>query len=403
MDKVAIVGAGLAGFTVARKLRSLGFAGSISLFGDEGEFPYNRPPLSKDYLSGEQDRESLHLQPQSYYQDNRIEVFPTKKVLSIDASARKLRCSDGEAFYDALALTTGAVVRQLQDELTAGLSGVHSLRGLADATTIASTFNTARHVLVVGGGYIGLEMAATAVKKKLGVTLIEAAPRILARVAAAPTSDYFRELHRAHGVDIREGVSLVRLTGEGHVSGAVLSDGTHVAADCVSVGIGVLPNSTLAEKAGLAVQSGIRTNEYCQTSDPSIWAAGDCATFPCNGQLTHLESVGNAIDMAECVAENILGAGRAYVPKPWFWSDQYDTRLQIAGLGTGYDRIVVRPGAKNNAVSHWYYKGDRLLAADVMNESKSYMVAKRLIEIGRSPEARLIADKNVDLKTFLAS
>ncbi len=295
--------------------------------------------------------------------------------------------------------------------MTGGLQGVYGLRDLRDADNIAKAFENAKNVLVVGGGYIGLELAAAAIKKDLNVTLVEAAPRILQRVAAEPTSDYFRQLHQSKGVDIREDVGLQRLVsdgqlsgeqvGNGKVSGAELSDGSTVEADCVLVGVGIVPNTTLAEDAGIEINGGIQTDEHCRTSDPSIWAAGDCASFPNNGGWLRLESVGNAIDMGECVAENLMGGERIYVAKPWFWSDQYEARLQIAGLGTGHDQIVMRPGEKEGAISHWYYGAGKLLAVDAVNDSKAYMVGRRLIEAGRTPDPALVVDVETKLTALL--
>ena len=252
---------------------------------------------------------------------------------------------------------------------------------------------------MVGGGYIGLEAAAVCAKLGLTVTLVEAAERILQRVAAPETSAWFRDLHRARGVDLREGTGLVRLLGEGHVTGAELADGTTLDVDMVIVGVGIAPATELAEGCGLEVLNGIAVDSHGRTSDPSIWAAGDCASFPHGAGRIRLESVGNAIDMGELVAENIMGAGRSYVPKPWFWSDQYDVKLQIAGLNTGYDRIVVRRDGE--ALSHWYYEGDTLLAVDAMNDSRAYMVGKRLIEGGRTPDPEAVADPETQLKALL--
>jgi 3-phenylpropionate/trans-cinnamate dioxygenase ferredoxin reductase subunit len=223
--------------------------------------------------------------------------------------------------------------------------------------------------------------------------------RILQRVAAPETSEYFRALHRRHGVDIREGCGLTKVTGEDRVRGAELTDGTQLDVDFVVVGVGITPDTVLAEQAGLAVDNGIAVDEEGRTSDPAIWAAGDCASFPQGAGRMRLESVGNAIDMAELVAENMMGAGKPYVAKPWFWSDQYDVKLQIAGLSIGYDDIVTR--RDGDAVSFWYYRGDRLLAVDAMNDSRAYMVGKRLIEAGRSPDKAVIADATADLKPLL--
>ncbi|MCB2157952.1 MAG: FAD-dependent oxidoreductase, partial [Rhodobacteraceae bacterium] len=237
-------------------------------------------------------------------------------------------------------------------------------------------------------------------KLGLEVTLVEMAPRILQRVASPETSAWFRNVHGDHGVKILEGTGLERLLGEDRVSAARLSDGTELAVDFVIVGVGIAPATELAEAAGLAIDNGIRTDEQGRTSDPSIWAAGDCASFPYRGGRLRLESVGNAIDQAEVVAENMLGAAKPYEAKPWFWSDQYDVKLQIAGLNTGYDRIVTRRG-EGDAVSFWYYQGDRLLALDAMNDSRAYMVGKRLIEMGKSPDPAAVENPATDLKALL--
>ena len=237
--------------------------------------------------------------------------------------------------------------------------------------------------------------------RKLGVsvTLVEMSERILQRVACAETSDYVRALHAEHGADIREGVGLERLLGEGHVTGAVLSDGTELDVDFVIAGVGIVPGDALAGDAGMALENGIATDALGRTDVAGVWAAGDCASFPHGGAQMRLESVGHAIDHAELVAENIMGAGKTYTPKPWFWSDQYDLKLQIAGLGSGHDRVVVRHDG--DAVSHWYYAGDRLLAVDALNDPRSYMIGKRLIEAGKHPAPELIADPDTDMKALL--
>jgi 3-phenylpropionate/trans-cinnamate dioxygenase ferredoxin reductase subunit len=273
------------------------------------------------------------------------------------------------------------------------------VRTLKDVDDMAPSFKEGARVLIVGGGFIGLVAAAVSAKLGLKVTLVEASERILQRVAAPETSDYFRDLHRTHNVDIREGTGLARLIGDDHVSGAELVDGSTLEVDFVIVGVGITPASALAEAAGIEIDNGIKTNLRGQTSDPSIWAAGDCASFPLNGEQIRLESVGNAVDQAELVADNIMGAARDYVAKPWFWSDQYDVKLQIAGLNTGYDRVVVRDTGDTR--SHWYYQGDRLLAVDAMNDPRGYMVGKRLIEAGKSPDPAAVADPETELKALL--
>jgi 3-phenylpropionate/trans-cinnamate dioxygenase ferredoxin reductase subunit len=278
---------------------------------------------------------------------------------------------------------------------------VHVVRDLRDVDAMASKFVTAARVLIVGGGYIGLEAAAVAATKGLKVTLVEMADRILQRVAAPETSDLFRNLHRFHGVDLREGVGLEQILGDPAVTGATLTDGATLELDFIIAGVGIAPATSLAQAAGLAIDNGIKTDALGQTSDPHIWAAGDCASLPYHGGRIRLESVQNAIDQAETVAENILGAARPYCPMPWFWSDQYDVKLQIAGLNTGYDRVITRTGEKPGAISFWYYHATTLLAVDAANDPRAYMIGKRLIAAGISPAPATIADPQTDLKGLL--
>jgi 3-phenylpropionate/trans-cinnamate dioxygenase ferredoxin reductase subunit len=400
MGGIVVVGAGQAGASLAAKLRAEGYAGPLTLVGDEPVPPYQRPPLSKKYLLGEMEVERLYLRPLSFYAEQGIDLRLGVPVTAIDRAARTITLGGEALGWDQLALTTGALPRRLPAAAGGALAGVHVVRKLADVDGMAPAFAPGRRVVIVGGGYIGLEAAAVAAGRGLRVTLIEAAPRILARVAAPETADWFRALHTRHGVEILEGAALERLTGEGHVTGARLADGREIAADFVIVGIGILPDTRLAEAAGLALDNGIATDAFGRTSDPAIWAAGDCASFPHGGGRLRLESVPNAIDMAEAVAANMLGAGKPYVPAPWFWSDQYDVKLQIAGLNAGHDRIVVREGA-GGARSHWYFAGDRLLSVDAMNDPRAYMVGKRLIEAGRSADPAVLADPSADLKALL--
>ncbi|CUH78428.1 NAD(P)/FAD-dependent oxidoreductase [Tropicibacter naphthalenivorans] len=400
MAKVVVVGGGQAASSCVARLRAKGFEGTITLIGEEPVVPYQRPPLSKAYLLGDMELERLYLRPQAFYEDNGIDLHLNELATGIDTDAKTVQAGDHAHDYDHLVLCTGSAPRRLPAAIGGDLEGVFVVRTLADVDAMEPRFTKGARVLIVGGGYIGLEAAAVAAKLGLKVTLVEAADRILQRVAAQQTSDYFRDLHTSHGVDIREGVGLSKLTGEGAVTGAELADGTTLEVDFVIVGVGITPTSGLAEAAGLELDNGIAVNAQCQTSDPSIWAAGDCASFVHNGTRMRLESVGNAIDMGELVADNIMGAGRDYVAKPWFWSDQYDTKLQIAGLNAGYDKIVTRKGA-GDEVSFWYYAGDKLLAVDAMNDSRAYMVGKRLIEGGKSPAAEAVADASTDLKALL--
>ncbi len=401
MAGIVVIGAGQAGASCVAKLRALGYEGSLTLIGQEPTPPYQRPPLSKKYLLGEMELERLFLRPESYYAENGIDLRLNETVTAIDRHDRVVIAGGQSVPYDDLVLTTGSVPRRLPASAGGDLDGVYTVRDLWDVDRMAPEFTEGRRVLIVGGGYIGLEAAAVAASRGLGVTLVEMADRILQRVAARETSDYFRALHARHGVDIREGVGLDTLLGKGRVEGARLTDGSRIEADFVIVGVGITPATALAEAAGLEIENGIKVDAQGRTSDAHIWAAGDCASFPHEGQRIRLESVPNAIDMAECVAENIMGAGKTYVPQPWFWSDQYDVKLQIAGLNTGYDRVVTRPGDGAGQVSFWYYRGGRLLAVDAMNAPRAYMVGKRLIDAGKSADPEVVADPESDLKALL--
>lgn len=399
MAGIVIIGAGQAAASMAAKLRSLGYVGAVTIVGEEPAAPYQRPPLSKGYLLGEMGLDRLTLRADDFWADHGITLRTGTRAIAIDRAAKTVRLVTGEVLaYDQLALTTGATPRRLPAAIGGALAGVHVVRALADVDAMAPAFVQGARLVVVGGGYIGLEAAAVARKLGLAVTLIEAAPRILGRVASAETADAIRALHQGHGVEIIEGVGLTRLTGTDRVTGADLADGRHIPADVVVVGIGVAPETALAEAAGLKVENGIAVDALGRTSDQAIWAAGDCAAFQGPEGRMRLESVGNAIDMAEQVAANMLGAGQPYLPKPWFWSDQFDAKLQIAGLNTGYTSVVTR---RAEGQSFWYYRGDKLIAVDALNDARAYMIGKRLIEAGRSAPPDLVADPAADLKALL--
>ncbi|WP_050528020.1 NAD(P)/FAD-dependent oxidoreductase [Pseudorhodobacter aquimaris] len=400
MTHTVVIGAGQAGASLVAKSRSLGETGRITLIGAETVPPYQRPPLSKAYLLGEMPAERLFLRPEEFYAEHDIALRLGTTVTAIDPVAKTIRLGDEVLRYDRLALTTGSSPRRLPAAMGGDLQGVFTLRDLADVDAMQPYFIPGKRLVIVGGGYIGLEGAAVAAKLGLKVTLLEMAPRILQRVAAAETSDFFRNLHRSHGVKILEGTGLDRLLGGPHVTGARLSDGQEIAADFVMVGVGINPNTALAEAAGLVIDNGIATDALGRTSAPDIWAAGDCASFPVPNGRMRLESVPHAIERAECVATNMLGAAKDYVPAPWFWSDQYDIKLQIAGLNSGYDNIITR--RTEGAVSFWYYQGDRLLAVDAMNDPRAFMVAKRLLAMGKSPDPARVSDPATELKTLLA-
>lgn len=400
MSGIVVVGAGQAGSSLVARLRNQGYDGPVTLIGSEPVPPYQRPPLSKAYLLGDLTVERLFLRPESFYADQNITLRLGATVTGIDPEKKTIQFGEEDLGYDQLALTTGSAPRRLPAAIGGDLDGVFVVRTLADVDAMAPDVREGARALIVGGGYIGLEAAAVAAKKGMSVVLVEMADRILQRVASPETSDYFRALHTSHGVDIREGVGLARLLGDGRVTGAELSDGTTLDVDLVIVGVGIAPETRLAELAGLDIDNGVKTDAQGRSSDPHIWAAGDCCSFPYKGGRLRLESVPNAIDQAECVADNMLGAGKDYVATPWFWSDQYDVKLQIAGLNSGYDRIVERR-TNEQCVSFWYFAGDRLLAVDAMNDPRSYMVAKRLIEAEKSPDPSVVADPAADLKSLL--
>lgn len=402
MSGTIIIGAGQAGASAAAKLRNLGYDDDITLIGAESAPPYQRPPLSKKYMLGEMDLERLYLRPIDYYESNNITLRLGTKVDAIDTATKSITIQDETLSYDNLILTTGSWPRRLPAKIGGDLRGVYYMRDLADADAMADEFQEGRRALIIGGGYIGLEAAAVAAKKGVKVTLVEMADRILQRVAAPQTSDFFRAAHAAQGVDIREGVGLDHLIDHnGRVGAAKLSDGSEIEIDFAIVGVGIIPASELAEAAGITLDNGIMVDEFGRTSAPNVYAAGDCASLPFRGDRIRLESVQNAIDQAENVAANIMGQNIPYAPMPWFWSDQYDIKLQIAGLNRGYDAVYARREPESDAPSYWYYRGETLLAVDAINDSRAYMVGKRLIEMGASPAPKEVMDPNTNLKELL--
>ena len=402
MEKVIIVGGGQAAASLAHKMRSLGFDGALTMMCEEKTPPYQRPPLSKKYLLGEMALERLYLRPEHYYVEQNITLHLGERVNAIDRQNNEIITEKGQYAYDRLVLATGSTPRRLPAHLGGTLENVFSVRDLKDADSLAPHMKEGKRLLIIGGGYIGLEAAAVAAARGMDVTLIEMSERILQRVAAPQTSDYFRSLHQSHGVTIKEQTGLTRLLGQnGQVVGAELSDGSTLEIDLAILGIGITPATNLAQDCGLAFENGIRVDALGRSSDPNIWAAGDCCSFPYKDGYLRLESVPNAIDQAEVIAQNIMGAEIAYIPKPWFWSDQYDVKLQIAGLNTGYDKIIERKNPTLLSQSFWYYAQDTLVAVDAMNDPRAYMVAKKLIESGLTPDPALVEDASSNLKDLL--
>ena len=379
-EHIAIVGAGQAAASLALRLRHGGYSGALTIYGDEPHPPYQRPPLSKAYLKREWTVDRLYLRPAEFWSGLGVDVVTGAPVTALDPGARTLEVGGRSVAWTKLALATGTRPRPLPPEF-AGLSGVYELRSLADADRLAGEIRPGRRLLVLGGGYVGLETAAVAAKAGLTVTVVERAARILERVACAETSDAICALHAGHGVRILEGRSVAGVEArDGAVAAVALDDGTRLDVDAVLVGIGVLPRDELARAAGITCENGIMVDVHGRTSAPGIWAVGDCASFPFQGLPTRLESVQNAVDQAECVADDMLGHTRDYAPVPWFWSDQYDMKLQIVGLNRGYDSVLRRRSERGESL--WYFRDGRMIAVDALNDARTYMAAKKLLEAG---------------------
>src|SRR3954470_1551776 len=399
-----IIGAGHAGFQLAASLRQAGFSGPVCLINDEAHLPYQRPPLSKAYLKGSGGPDSLMFRPDKFYRDQTIELIHDRAV-AIDRAAHKVMLASGKALdYGHLALATGARNRLL-DIPNANLSDVRYLRILDDSEVLRPLLATKRHVVVIGAGFIGLEFAATARIKGLEVDVLELGPRVMARAVTAEVSDYFQSQHRAAGIRIHLGVQATSIESDGtNVTGVSLSDGRHLPADLIVVGVGVLPNIELAAEARLPVAAGIIVDEYLSTADTDISAIGDCALFKSRrfGGSQRLESVQNATDHARCLAARLTGDRKAYDSHPWFWSDQGEDKLQIAGLTTGYDRVVLRGDPAKKAFSAFCYKGDSLLGIESINRAGDHMFGRRLFGLDRSITPEQAADESFDLKGALA-
>ena len=401
---VIIVGAGHGGYQVAASLRQAGFSGRVCLINDEAHLPYQRPPLSKAYIKGSAGPESLMFRPEKFYQDQAIELVAGHAV-SIDRAGRKVLLASGATLpYGHLVLATGARNRLL-DLPNANLPDVRYLRILDESEALRKIMPSKTRVVVIGAGFIGLEFAATARIKGLEVDVLELAPRVMARAVTAEVSEYFQARHREAGIRIHLGVQATSIEAEGgQVTGVSLSDGRHLPADLVVVGVGVLPKIELAAEAGLPVAAGIIVDEYLSTADPNISAIGDCALFnsPRFGGSLRLESVQNATDQARCLAARLTGDSKVYDGQPWFWSDQGDDKLQIAGLTTGYDRVVMRGDPAKRAFSAFCYKGDRLLGIESINRAGDHMFGRRLQAMDRSITPEQAADESFDLKSALA-
>ena len=404
-DDIVIVGAGQAGVQAAASLRAEGFAGRLTMFGEEPFPPYQRPPLSKSYLAGEFERERLFLKPESFFSENRCDLHLGAKVERIASDECEIQLANGtQVPYGKLLLATGARARHIAAP-GSELSGIHYLRGIEDVDHLRPLMCPGNRLVVVGGGYIGLEVAAIGVKHGLRVTVLEAAGRVMERAVSAPLSKFYQEMHAANGVDIILDHSVEGFEGRRRVE-RVISAQENFAADFVLVGIGVVPNSEIAEHAGLETDNGIVVDAYTRTSDSNIFAAGDCTNHPTfflgrDSGRARLESVQNAIDQAKHAALAMIGRPKPYREVPWFWSDQYDLKLQIAGLADPGDMIVVRGDPKEKKFAVFHLRGGVLAAVEAVNAAPEYIVGRKLIATGKKIDVRELADTSVHMKSFV--
>lgn len=398
-----VVGAGQAGAELAISLRQNGWAGAIKLIGDEGHLPYRRPPLSKAFLAGQIEAEALLIKPAAVYEKNGIELLLSSPATALDTQAHTLTLANGDCLsYSKLALTTGGRVRRLPVQ-GADKANVFTLRGVEDARRLREYFVPGKRLVIVGGGYIGLEVAAVAVRAGLAVSLLEAAPRVLARVTVPEISQFYERVHREQGVQLRTSVGIERIDGGELAEAVVLSDGERIPCDFVLVGIGLIPNVELAQFGGLAVDNGIVVDLACRTSDADIVAAGDCTQHDNGflGRRFRLESVQNANDQARVAAATLAGKDAAYQAVPWFWSDQYDLKLQTVGISAGFDRFVLRGDPDAGNFAGFYLKEGVVIAVDTVSRPQEFSQAKILVSRRASVTAERLADESVALKQIV--
>lgn len=398
---VLIVGAGHGGAQAAIMLRQQKFEGSIAMIGEEPEIPYERPPLSKEYFAGEKPFERIQIRPEKFWEERQVTMLLGKRVASVDPEAHQVTTNAGETIgYGKLIWATGGAPRMLPIE-GGNLSGVQGVRTRADADAMKAASETASQVVVIGGGYIGLEAAAVLSKFGKKVVLLEALPRVLARVAGEPLSRFYEAEHRAHGVDVRLGVSVEAIEGQERATGVRLADGEVIPADLVIVGIGIVPAVEPLIAAGAEGGNGVAVDTMCRTSLPDIYAIGDCAAHVnafADSAVIRLESVQNANDMANTAAKAICGDEQPYHAVPWFWSNQYDLKLQTVGISSGHDDLVVRGEPEARSFSVVYLKGGRVVALDCVNATKDYVQGRALVIAGSTIEKADLADASRPLK-----
>lgn len=401
---VLIIGASQAGAQVAMSLRELGATCPVTLVGAEHHLPYQRPPLSKAFLSGKAEADTLLLRPADFYARQEIEVVTGEWIdsVSLDGAGGTATAASGRTFdFDRLAITVGGTPRRLPVP-GADLGNVFYLRDLSDATALRASLEKARRVVVVGGGFVGLEAAAVANALGKQVTVVEALDRLMARAVAPLVSEFYADAHRRRGVDILLGTGVVGMSGDTTVSSVELSDGSSLPADVVLVGIGLIAHTELAEQLGLEVSgAGIVVDAHARTSRPEVVAAGDCTTLRAGDSLLRIESVANAIAQGRAAAASLAGVDGPLTAVPWFWSDQADLKLQIAGLSTGYDDVVLRGDPRGEAFSALYYRDGDLIAIDAINTPRDYMAVRRVLELGGSVPRHAAGDLGIELKSFL--
>jgi len=398
-EKVVIAGAGHAAGQVVASLKQQKFAGQIVLVGDEPYLPYQRPPLSKKFLSGDLSAERLYVKPASFYEDPQVELRLATRISEIDRDNKTLKTNNGDIAYDKLILALGSRVRRLDIE-GADLDGVHYLRNIADVDGIHAELQNKKHAVIVGAGYIGLEVAAVIRQLGLDVTVVEMADRVMSRVVSPEISDFYQIEHTSQGVKLRLSTGITAFRGDGHIDAVETADGELIPADFVVIGVGIVPNTELASHADIIVADGIVVNDQCQTNDPDIYAVGDCTSHPNSiyGRQLRLESVHNAVEQAKTAASNICGKQSHYAQVPWFWSDQYDLKLQIAGLSTGYDDVVIRGNPADRSFACLYLKDGKLIATDAVNSPREFVQSKALIAARTVVDRDKLADTEVQLK-----
>ncbi len=400
VEKVVIVGAGHAAGQLIASLKQRKFAGDIVLIGDEPYLPYQRPPLSKKFLAGELAADRLYVKPESFYEDSQIEVRLETRVTEIDRERKILKTdSDDEIQYDKLILALGSRVRQIPID-GADLDGVHYLRSIADVDGIRDEIGNKKNAVIVGAGYIGLEVAAVIRQLGLDVTVVEVADRVMSRVVSPEISDFYQIEHSTQGVRLRLSTGVSAFRGDGRVEAVETDDGELIPADFVVVGIGIDPNTEIASAAGLIVDDGIVVDDRCQSSDSDIFAVGDCTNHPNTiyDRRLRLESVHNALEQAKTAVNNICGVESHYSQVPWFWSDQYDLKLQIAGISEGYDDVVIRGNPANRSFACLYLYEGRLIATDAVNSPKEFVQSKALIAAGTKVDREKLGNTEVELK-----